>query len=130
MKKYTDEELNPVKVNVIDPEKENYNPPLTIHEIPLKLDISKEDYYHALFISVNDDNELHLIRLPNSCFVSNYFDTGLRAWQAYMDIRPVFNEYKAVAYMCSYFSKSEDKCSFAMKQAVKLLILNYISLMP
>ena len=23
-----------------------------------------------------------------------------------MDIRPVFNEYKAVAYMCSYFSKS------------------------
>ena len=58
MKKYIDEELNPVKVNVIDPEKENYNPPLTIHEIPLKLDISKEDYYHALFISVDDDNEL------------------------------------------------------------------------
>ena len=53
MKKYIDEELNPVKVNVIDPEKENYNPPLTIHEIPLKLDISKEDYYHALFISVD-----------------------------------------------------------------------------
>ena len=34
-----------------------------------------------------------------------------------MDIQPVFNEYKAVAYMCSYFSKSEDKCSFALKQA-------------
>ena len=53
LKKYIDEELNPVKVNVIDPEKENYNPPLTIHEILLKLDISKEDYYHALFISVD-----------------------------------------------------------------------------
>ena len=122
--------MNPAKVNVIDPEKENYNPPLTVHEIYLKLDISKEDYYHALFISMDDDNELHLIRPPNSCFVSNYFDTGLRAWQAYMDIRPVFNEYKAAAYMCSYFSNSEDKCSFAMKQAVKLLMLNYISLMP
>ena len=36
----------------------------------------------------------------------------------YTDIQPVFNEYKAVAYMCSYFSKSEDKCSFAIKQAV------------
>ena len=36
-----------------------------------------------------------------------------------MDIQPVFNEYKAVAYMCSYFSKSEDKCSFAMKQAAR-----------
>ena len=58
MKKYIDEELNPLKVNVIDPEKEIYNPPLTIHEIPLKLELSKEDYYHALFISVDDDNEL------------------------------------------------------------------------
>ena len=36
-----------------------------------------------------------------------------------MDIQPAFNEYKAVAYMCSYFSKSEDKCSFAMKQAAR-----------
>ena len=26
--------------------------------------------------------------------------------------------YKAVAYMYSYFSKSENKCSFAMKKAV------------
>ena len=34
-----------------------------------------------------------------------------------MDIQPVFHEYKAVAYMCSYISKSEDKYSFAMKQA-------------
>ena len=104
MKKYIDEELNPAKVNVIDPEKENYNPPLTIHEILLKLDISKEDYY-ALSISVDDDCELHLIRPPNSCFANNYFDTGLRAGQANMDIQPVFNEYKAVAYMCSCFSK-------------------------
>ena len=33
-----------------------------------------------------------------------------------MDIQPVFNDCKPVAYMFSYFSKSEDKCSFAMKQ--------------
>ena len=107
MKKYIDEELNPAKVNAIDPEKENYKPPTIIYGILLKLDISKEDYYHALPISVNDDYELHLIRPPNSCFVNNYFDTGLRAWQVNMVIQPVFNEYKAVAYMCSYFSKSE-----------------------
>ena len=36
-----------------------------------------------------------------------------------MNIQPVFNEYKAVTYMCSYFSKSEDQCSAAMKQAAK-----------
>ena len=92
---------------------------MAITEILLKLDISKEDYYHALSISVDHDYELHLIRPPNSCFVNNYFDAGLRAWQANMDIQPVFNEYKAVAYMCSFFSKSEDKCSFAMKQAAR-----------
>ena len=36
-----------------------------------------------------------------------------------MDIQPVFNEYKAVTYMCSYFSKCEDQCSAAVKQAAK-----------
>ena len=97
MKKYTDEQLNPVKVNVIDPEKENYKSPPTIDEILLKLDISKEDYYHALAISVDDNYELHLMRPPNSCFFNNYFDTGLRTWQANMEIQPVFNEYNAVA---------------------------------
>ena len=65
VKKYIDAELNPVGVNVIDPEKENYKPPPTIDEILLKLDISKEVYYHALPISVDDDYELHLIRPPN-----------------------------------------------------------------
>ena len=64
MKKYIDEELNPAKVNVIDPEKK-YKPPLTTDEILLKLDISKEDYYHALSISVDHNYELHLIRPPN-----------------------------------------------------------------
>ena len=36
-----------------------------------------------------------------------------------MDIQPVFNEYKAVTYMCQYFSKTENRCSQAMKQAAK-----------
>ena len=36
-----------------------------------------------------------------------------------MDIQPVFNEYKAVTYMCQYFSKTDDQCSRAMKQAAK-----------
>ena len=119
VKKYIDEKLNLAKANVMDPEKENYKTLLTIDETLLKLDISKEDYYHSLSISVDDDYEPHLIRPPNSCFVNNYFDASLRAWQANMNIQPVFNEYKAVAYMCSFFSKSEDKCSFAMKQAAR-----------
>ena len=34
-----------------------------------------------------------------------------------MDI--IFNQYKAVAYMCAYLFKSEDECSLAKTQAVK-----------
>ena len=41
------------------------------------------------------------------------------AWQVNMDIQSVFNEYKVVAYMCSYFSKLEDHCLASIKQVVK-----------
>ena len=36
-----------------------------------------------------------------------------------MNIQPFFNEYKAVTFKRSYFSKSEDQCSAAMKQAAE-----------
>ena len=51
--------------------------------------------------------------------MNNYFSAGLMAWEANMDIQPVFNHYKAVAYMCAYLSKYENECSVAMKQAVR-----------
>ena len=56
---------------------------------------------------------------PKLIFVNNYFKSGLLARQANMDILPVFNEYKAATYMCSYFSKSKDECSLAMRQPAK-----------
>ena len=37
VKKYNDAELNPVKVNIMDPEKENYKPPSTVDEITFKV---------------------------------------------------------------------------------------------
>ena len=83
------------------------------------LAISKEDYEAALSISEDSDYQLYLKRPPNSCFVNNYFTDGLLAWEANIDIQPVFNHYKAVAYMCAYLSKSEDQCSQAMSQALK-----------
>ena len=51
--------------------------------------------------------------------MNNCFCDGLMAWEANMDIQPVFNHYKAVAYMSAYLSKSESECSVAMKQAVQ-----------
>ena len=73
----------------------------------------------ALSISEDSDYQLYLKRPPNSCFVNNYFTDGLLAWEANIDIQPVFNHYKAVACMYAYLSKSEDECSQAMNQAPK-----------
>ena len=39
----------------------------------------------------------------------------------------MFNKKKVVAYMCAYLSKSEDTCSNAMKQALKVSIENKCS---
>ena len=64
-------------------------------------------------------DQVQQYRPPNSCFINNNFPDGLRAWQANIDIQPVFNHYKAVSYMCAYFSKSEDEVSKGMQEAAK-----------
>ena len=104
---------------MIDSTKDNFTQPLSLKEILDELEISKDDYYIALSISKDEDLELHLKKESNSCFVNYYFDGGLKAWQANMDIQPVFNKYKTVTYVCQYFSKTEDQCSQAVKQAAK-----------
>ena len=117
VKNYIDNYLDPRKRNIIDPNKDDFESPLSISEILSTLSITSEQYYDALSISPDQDFQLHLMRPPNSCFVNNYFVEGLQAWEANIDIQPVFNHYKAVSYMCAYFSKSEDESSQAMKQA-------------
>ena len=103
VKRYIDNNLNPAKVNLMDPTKDNFTQPLSIKEILDKLEISSDDYYRTLPISKDEDLELHLKRQPNSCFVNNYFDVGLKTWQDNIDIQPVFKEYKAMTYMCQCF---------------------------
>ena len=51
--------------------------------------------------------------------MNNYFDIGLQAWEANIDIQPVFDYCKAITYMCSYLSKEEHECLQVMKQAFK-----------
>ena len=92
---------------------------MSIPDIFEELQIADDDFYKALSISKDDGLELHVKRKLNSCFVSNYFDDGLKVWQANMVIEPVFIDYEAVAYICSYVSKSEDQCSQAIKNAAK-----------
>ena len=119
VKRYKDTEPNPSKNIFHDSSRNDYVKVKSIDEILGLLEISKVEYEAALSISEDKDFQLHLKRPPNSCFVNNHFSDGLLSWEANLDIQPVFNHYKAVAYMCSYPSKSEDECSQAMSQAVK-----------
>ena len=120
VKEYIDTNLDPRKRNILKPQNENFEIVPNIKEILQSLRIiSEDDYYKAFSISDDSDFQIHLRRPPNSCFVNNYFDEGLMAWKANIDMQPVFNHYKAVTYMCAYFSKSEDETSEAMKQAAR-----------
>ena len=69
-------------MNVIDPTKDNLTEPLSFKEILDGLDIFKDDYYRGLSISKDEDLEFHFKRQPSCCFVDNYFDVGLKSWQA------------------------------------------------
>ena len=40
-------------------------------------------------------------------------------WETNLDIQPVLDYYKAVSYMCTYLSKSEEESFEAMKQAAR-----------
>ena len=75
---------------MIDPTKDKFTQPLSVKEVLDELEISKDDYYRVLSIPKDEDLEQHLKREPYSHFVNNHFDVGLKAWQANMDIQPVF----------------------------------------
>ena len=57
VKSYVDNNLNPAKINVIDPTKDNFTQPLSSKEILDELEISSDDYYRALSISKDEDLE-------------------------------------------------------------------------
>ena len=83
-----------------EPTKGNFTQPLSIKEIQDEFEGSKDNYYRAFPISNNEDLELYLKREPNSYLFNIFFDVGLKARHVNMDIKPLFNEYKIVTYMC------------------------------
>ena len=110
---------NPLKVNFYDSTRDNFLEVKSVSEVSEELSITEQEYENALKISDDNSYQLHFRWPTDSCFVNNYFDVGLLAWVANIDIQPVFDCYKALSYMCSYLSKQEDECSQAMKQAFK-----------
>ena len=84
VKQYIHSKLNPSKKNFYNTSRDDYEKTKSIDEILEFLEISKFDYEQALSISDDHDFQLHYRRLPNSCFVNNYFCDGLIAWEANM----------------------------------------------
>ena len=111
MKQKIDEVLNP---SIAD-----YNSLLTPEEIFQEIAITNEEYEWALTISPDSDCELHLKRPIDSCFTNNYSIAGIKGFAANVDLQPVFNHYKCITYVCSYFTKDETECSQAIMNAAK-----------
>ena len=91
---YINEYFNPSEHNFYDSSKEDFVEPKSISsisEILTDLGVSVDTYYSALEISEDTDIQIHLRRPPNSCFVSNYFQLGLKSWDANMGIQPSIN---------------------------------------
>ena len=84
MKKFIDEFLNPS-------DKVNYRADMTVDNVLDYLHIDKSEYYSYLSVASGVDSEIHLKPPPNSCFINNYNPIVLFAWQANMDIQPVFS---------------------------------------
>ena len=55
----------------------------------------------------------------HSCFINNYVVAGIKGFAANVDLQPVFNHYKCITYVCSYFTKDETECSQAIANAAK-----------
>ena len=111
MKQKIDEVLNP---SIAD-----YNSLLTPEEIFQEIAITNEEYEWALTISPDSNCELHLKRPIDSCFTNNYSIAGIKGFAANVDLQPVFNHYKCITYVCSYFTKDETECSQAIMNAAK-----------
>ena len=84
-----------------------------------EFNIDKQRYENNFQIRDKKCFQLCIRRPIDSFFVNNYFDIRLRAREAISDIQAVFNFYKVVTYIFSYFSKDEDKWCQDMIKVIK-----------
>ena len=98
---------------MLNPSKDGYDSALN------SAGVTEDQYYSALSISPDSDFDLHLKRPIDSCFINNYFVAGIKGFGANVDLQPVFNHYKCITYVCSYFTKDETECSQAIANAAK-----------
>ena len=103
----------------LDPSKPDYVSSTSAEDVLAMCKVSKDKYNWALSISADSDFERHLKREVDSCFINNYFEAGIKGFRTDVDLQPVFNHYKCIMYVCSYFSKDVTECSQAIMNAVR-----------
>ena len=86
--------------NNLDPNSKSFFNDFSIQEILSSMGITEGDYYWALSISPDNDYEIHLKKSTGLVFVVvNYNPVLLKAWEANLDIQPVYNYFKALIYI-------------------------------
>ena len=78
---YINNFLNPSKTNFYDPIRDNFIDVKSVSEVLEELSITEKEYENALKISHDNSYQLHYRRPTDSCFVNNYLDIGLLAWE-------------------------------------------------
>ena len=69
--------------------------------------------------AITTKNTVYNIRPVNGCWVNNYNNYLLSAWNANMDIQFVTDVYSCVAYILSYINKAEGEMSDLLLNAKK-----------
>ena len=78
LRKVKGTELNPSKINLYDPARDDFKVVSSIEYTLISLQISTSECEVVLSISDDNDFQLHLKRPPNSCFVMTNF------WREYL----------------------------------------------
>lgn len=89
---------------------------MTLEDLLLKLNITKENYLIAIRSSLNAAT-IFLKRNPNEIHINNYNGDSLTAWRANMDIQYVLDVYACTVYIVNYISKSQKGMSELLRQA-------------
>ena len=88
---YINNFINPSKVNFYDPTCDDFIEVKSVSEVLEELNITEQEYENVLKISDDNSYQLHLRRSTDSCFANNYCDIGLLAWEANIDVQPIFD---------------------------------------
>ena len=99
-------------------ESDQFNKDDSLCKILLDLDVEEDDYKKALKMS-DRGKQVILKRNPNECYINNYNERCLRAFQANMDLQFCMDVYAVVTYVCDYWSKDETGMTEFLKEALK-----------